>query len=99
MQVPIRLQYSDSDIRRAGNHAQQWGRVEHRMDIHWLSVNEPISPSAFDGTELHQPESVSDLLDPVKNNATSIIELMRRETPVETKPESGKVGAAATINK
>jgi|GEM_PF-2628865 len=85
VQMPVSLKKSGPDYRAGGSNTKQWGRLEHQMDIYWFSVNEPIAPSAFDGTEIRRPESVSDLLDPVKNNATTIIELMRREKPVESK--------------
>ncbi len=51
--------------------------VYHRettIRVHWFSVNEPLDPTRFDRKICSAPQVIRDLVDPVKSNATDLID-------------------------
>ncbi len=87
IQVPVQVRYSTIDLRSGASGKENWGDVDHRMDIHWFSLNEPVAPTAFDGSEIQTAATIRNLLDPERNGATSLVTLLRRGKPEKVKPE------------
>lgn len=63
-----------------GPKREQWhGNVSAECFLQWLSVNQPIPESIFTGEDLTDQDKFAALIDPVKNNATSILEFLEKE--------------------
>ncbi len=91
VQVPIHLNYSTYQRKTGVSGKRLFGDLSYRMDIHWFSVNEPIDPSAFDGSEIKTVDLIEQLVDPKKSNATTLIDLADQGKPVKAKPSGEKV--------
>lgn len=57
------------------------------INLHWISINEPLPKDAFEKSNLTKSRKFAELTDPVKNDATSIIKVLEEEAKETGHPE------------
>jgi hypothetical protein len=89
MYVPVRLRAKACRSYKGPYGEACDGILTTEFDIDWLMINQPLPEARFETSNLTDSQKFSDSIDPVKNNATSIIEVFEQEKE-EANPREDK---------
>ncbi len=79
--LPVGLRTKRFSSFKGRDSEQKNGDLSHEITLHWFSINEPIPPDLFDKDVLKDSQRLETMLDPVKSNATSIVEILEKTNP------------------
>jgi hypothetical protein len=87
--VPTQIRAKACRTYYGPNREECHGILSTEFTLQWLAINQPLTEARFDASYLTDSKKFLESIDPIKNNATSIIEVLEREKE-EAKPRDNQ---------